>query len=79
MKKLALAEATQTTQPNINLKNLDKLKIPIPSIKEQKDFVEYLEDIQAQISSLKHLQIQTATELDALLPSILDKAFKGEL
>ena len=25
------------------------------------------------------LQAETATELDALLPSILDKAFKGEL
>jgi hypothetical protein len=27
----------------------------------------------------KKLQEQTAAELDALLPSILDKAFKGEL
>ena len=29
--------------------------------------------------ALKHLQAGTATELDVLLPSILDKAFKGEL
>jgi hypothetical protein len=28
---------------------------------------------------LKRLQADTAAELDALLPSLLDKAFKGEL
>ena len=28
---------------------------------------------------LKRLQAETAAELDALLPSILDRAFKGEL
>jgi len=31
------------------------------------------------LNALKRLQAETATELDALLPSILDKAFKGEL
>jgi len=29
--------------------------------------------------ALNCLQAETAAELDALLPSILDKAFKGEL
>jgi len=29
--------------------------------------------------SLKRLQSESAAELDALLPSILGKAFKGEL
>jgi hypothetical protein len=28
---------------------------------------------------LKHEQANTAAELDALLPSVLDKAFRGEL
>jgi hypothetical protein len=31
------------------------------------------------VGALKRLQAETAAELDALLPSILDKAFKGEL
>jgi hypothetical protein len=31
------------------------------------------------MKSLNSLQINTAAQLDALLPSILDKAFKGEL
>ena len=30
-------------------------------------------------AALKLLQAETAAELDALLPAILDKSFKGEL
>jgi hypothetical protein len=33
---------------------------------------------QAEMSVLKRLQVETAAELDALLPAIPDKAFKGE-
>jgi hypothetical protein len=33
----------------------------------------------AKINSLRELQSATGEELDALLPSVLDKAFKGEL
>jgi hypothetical protein len=32
-----------------------------------------------QVDRLKELQAATAAELDILLPSILDKAFKGEI
>ena len=35
--------------------------------------------LQAEVDALKRLQAETATELDALLPAVLDKAFKGEL
>ena len=38
-----------------------------------------LNAMQAEVDTLKCLQAETATELDALLPSILDRAFKGEL
>ena len=33
----------------------------------------------ARLASLWELQSQTGEELDALLPSVLDRAFKGEL
>lgn len=39
----------------------------------------YLDGLQAKVDALKALQAQTQAELDALLPSVLDKAFKGEL
>ena len=35
--------------------------------------------LQAEVDALKRLQVEAATELDALLPAILDRAFKGEL
>ena len=35
--------------------------------------------VEIELNALKRLQAETAAELDALLPAILDKAFKGEL
>ena len=41
--------------------------------------VAYLDSVQARLASLRELQSATGEELSALLPSVLDKAFKGEL
>ena len=38
-----------------------------------------LDSLQAEVDALKRLQTETAAELDALLPAILDRAFKGGL
>jgi hypothetical protein len=35
--------------------------------------------LSVEVNALKRLQAETATELDALLPAILDRAFKAEL
>jgi len=35
--------------------------------------------VQARMDGMKHLQAETAAELEALLPSVLDQAFRGEL
>lgn len=50
-----------------------------PPLPDQRRIVAELDALQAQVDALQRLQSETATELDALLPSILDKAFKGEL
>ncbi len=39
----------------------------------------YLDGLQARVEALKAMQAATAAELDALLPSVLDRAFRGEL
>jgi len=49
--------------------------LPMPDVGQQKRG----EALFAQMDALKRLQAETAAELDALLPAILDKAFKGEL
>jgi type I restriction enzyme S subunit len=55
------------------------LPIPVPPLEKQARLVSYLDDLQARMDASTGLQSETAAELDALLPSILDKAFKGEL
>ncbi len=68
-----------TGQANVNSKKLNSLPISLPPLAEQRRIVAYLDGLQAQVDRLKVLQAQTAAELEALLPSILDQAFKGEL
>jgi len=41
--------------------------------------VAYLDGLQAQVSALREAQVETGKELSALMPSVLDRAFKGEL
>lgn len=56
-----------------------KVKIPLPSIQEQYHLVEYLNNLQNQTDDLKALLSTAQSELDALIPSILAKAFRGDL
>jgi len=51
----------------------------VPSLPEQSRIVAELDALQAEVDALKRLQAETSAELDALLPAILDRAFKGEL
>lgn len=51
------------------------IEIPVPLITEQHN----ASKIFHKIASLKRIQSDTVAELDAMLPSILDKAFRGEL
>jgi len=71
--------APRSAQKNINLEILSSLPIPALQIAQQRSIASYLDDLQTKVDTLKQLQSETSAELDALLPSILDKAFKGEL
>ena len=55
--------------------------IPFPSlgISEQSTIVKKVSTLHLEVDRAKQIQTETAAELGALLPSILDKAFKGEL
>ena len=68
-----------TGQANVNATKLKALPICLPPLPEQRRIVAYLDGLQAKVDALKRLQAETAAELDALLPSILDRAFRGEL
>lgn len=63
----------------LNASEFGEFGIMLPPLEEQQRIVAYLNGLQAKAESLKRLQVQTTAELDAMLPSILDKAFRGDL
>jgi type I restriction enzyme S subunit len=68
-----------TGQANVNSTKLRALPIALPPLPEQHRILAHLDNFQAKVDSLKKLQSETAAELDALMPSILSRAFHGEL
>ena len=46
---------------------------------QQRRIVGYRAGLAGQVAALARLQSETTAAIDALLPSVLDKAFKGEL
>lgn len=66
-------------QPNISQKMIRETEIPLPPLPEQRRIVTYLDALQAKVDALRRLQAETSAELEALLPAVLDKAFKGEM
>ena len=76
----ANAKGTSPTMKKISQGTVMRVPFPVKApVEEQHRIVAYLDGLQAKVHNLKALQAQTTTELDALLKSILDKAFKGEL
>jgi type I restriction enzyme, S subunit len=68
-----------SAQPSLNSGKILGTALPLPSLAEQQRIIADLDALQVQVDMLKRLQSATAAELDALLPAILDRAFKGEL
>ncbi len=66
-------------QPNWNGEMIKNIEIVLPPLPEQHHIIAYLDSLQAQLDALRRLQAETSAELDALMPAVLDRAFKGEL
>jgi type I restriction enzyme S subunit len=66
-------------QPNWNGKMINNITIALPPLSVQRASVIQLDELVTKVQRVKYYQAEAAAELDALLPSILDKAFKGEL
>ena len=71
--------ATGAHYPAVNDTSLRHIEIAVPPLPDQRRIVAELDALQAEVDRLKARQAETAAELDALLPAILDRAFKGEL
>ncbi len=69
---------TTAGQYNVSLGRLRSAEIPVPPLAEQRTIVAHIDELQGVIDTLRAYQSGTSEELDALMPSILDKAFRGE-
>jgi type I restriction enzyme S subunit len=76
-----MLERSRTTSGlfNLSVGRIKELEIPLPSLAEPCKVVAEVGNLESTIGPLVKLQSETAAELDALMPSILSKAFRGEL
>lgn len=68
-----------SASPHLNIGALRRFPIVLPTLDDQFTIVAELDALRTKVDAVKALQAETAAELDAMLPAILDKAFKGEL
>ena len=68
-----------TALMQINIRDLRKLSMLIPSISEQQSIVTKLDALSAETKKLEAIYTQKLADLEELKKSILQKAFNGEL
>jgi type I restriction enzyme, S subunit len=73
------ATGTSPTMKNISKEKVLALRIPPHSLTEQRRLAEHLTRVESRVCFLKRTQTEAFAELDALLPAIVDRVFKGEL
>lgn len=73
------ASGTSPTMKNISKEKVLALLVPSVSLEEQRNVVREMDALQVEANTLRRLQAETTAELNALLPAVLDKVFRGEL
>lgn len=68
-----------SASPHLNIGALRRFPFALPTLEVQDRVIAGLNNLQTQLNAATVLQQQTAAELAAMLPAILDKAFKGDL
>ena len=72
-------ESQGGAQPNWNGAMIKNIRVALPPLSIQEKTINYMDRIVKMTAELEASQTRTQRELDALLPAILDRAFKGEL
>lgn len=73
--KQAKKVVTRTTTEHVNIKDIKKFKIPLPSLEKQNKFGKIVKEIDEMIYKMEILDEKSLS----LLNSLQDKVFKGEL
>jgi type I restriction enzyme S subunit len=76
-----MRERSRTTSGlfNLSVGRIKSIDVPLPSLNDQQEIFKKLQAMQSKLDALKRHQAETSAELDALMPSVLDRAFRGEL
>jgi len=76
-----MRERSRTTSGlfNLSVGRIKSIDVPLPALNDQRLIVERIHDLQSKLDLLKRHQAETAAALDALLPAVLVRAFRGEL
>ena len=69
----------QSTRNQVSVLKQVNLWICLPPIAVQRQISTELDVLKEQVDALTQLQVETSASINALLPSILDRAFSGEL
>ena len=75
----AWKEKTGAAIPNLGLKAMRDLKIPLPPLPEQKRIVKELDTLSEKVRQLQEIYTKQIANCDELKQSYLQKAFEGEL
>lgn len=78
-KEQALRFTHGSSNKDLGLTRMCNIVLPLPPLPEQEAAARRLDDLHERLSRTIAAQQEADVELRALLPSILDKAFKGEL
>lgn len=73
------SEQKGATRQGFTKQQIEKFNVLLLPLDEQHRIVAHLDNLQQKVDELRRLQAATQKELDALMPSILAKAFAGEL
>lgn len=65
------------TTPHIRVQDAPRFLLPLPPVEVQRKLVAHVGQMQALLHDLK--EIREKADLEALLPSLVDRAFNGEL
>ncbi len=68
-----------SASPHLNIGALKTFTLRLPTLAVQQTVVDDLNGLRVNMQQLASQQEQIRAELDALLPAVLDRAFKGEL
>jgi type I restriction enzyme, S subunit len=66
-------------QPSLSMKTIRLMEIRLPSLEEQTEIVRRIEELFALAESIQRRYAEASAQIEKLTPSVLAKAFRGEL